>query len=125
MVKHKRDFVGGQGMSEPARDLRSRRSRRVVSSRRRSGGKPPPKRLDRNPSTKRSRPDEIRTAPAPARPSWPPAHPRHAPRALEGVESVSAPGLDWNDPAACAAWLADVAARCKDAVAVAEDQTLP
>lgn len=38
---------------------------------------------------------------------------------------MSAPGLDWNDPAACAAWLADVAARCKDAVAVAEDQTLP
>jgi hypothetical protein len=33
--------------------------------------------------------------------------------------------LNWNDPAACAAWLADVAARCKDAVTVAEDQTRP
>lgn len=38
---------------------------------------------------------------------------------------MSAPGLNWNDPAACAAWLADVAGRCKDAVAVAEDQTRP
>jgi hypothetical protein len=38
---------------------------------------------------------------------------------------VSAHALNWNDPAACAAWLADVAARCKDAVAVAEDQTRP
>jgi hypothetical protein len=38
---------------------------------------------------------------------------------------VSAPGLNWNDPAACLAWLEDVTARAKDAVAVAEDQTLP
>ena len=34
-------------------------------------------------------------------------------------------GLNWNDPAACHAWLVDVAARCKDAVTVAEDQTRP
>jgi hypothetical protein len=32
--------------------------------------------------------------------------------------------LDWNDRDARAAWLADVAGRCKDAVAIAEDQTL-
>jgi hypothetical protein len=34
-------------------------------------------------------------------------------------------GLNWKDPAECAAWLADVTGRCKDAVAVAEDQTRP
>jgi hypothetical protein len=38
---------------------------------------------------------------------------------------MSAPGLNWNDGAACRAWLADVASLCKDAVEVAEDQTLP
>lgn len=33
--------------------------------------------------------------------------------------------LDWNSHAACRAWLGDVAARCKDAFTVLDDQTRP
>jgi len=38
---------------------------------------------------------------------------------------MSAPGLDWHDPTACAAWLADVVIQCEDALSAAEDQTRP
>ena len=38
---------------------------------------------------------------------------------------MSAPTLDWNDRAVCAAWLADVAGHVDDAFAAARDQLRP
>jgi hypothetical protein len=38
---------------------------------------------------------------------------------------MSAPALNWNDVAACAAWLAEVQRQAEDVASVAEDQTAP
>ncbi len=38
---------------------------------------------------------------------------------------MSARGLNWEDPAACAAWLRDLRRCAEDALSIAEDQTAP
>jgi hypothetical protein len=62
--------------------------------------------------------DEVLT-PAPA--------PEHDERPMTRTDAAKdeAPRLDWNDPAACRAWLAELRESVTDAVAVGEDITDP